>query len=80
MLDEINDLETTAAYLKITQAKLASLASGPTPRIASIKEGRVRTFPRAAIDAYVETNTTKVVAAPPFGLTERSAKRVRRSP
>jgi len=80
VLDEVNDLETTAAYLKMLPTKLASIASGPTPKIGSIKEGRTRTFPRAAIEAYVEANTIHPVTPPPFGLTERSARRVRRSP
>ncbi|UAJ78360.1 helix-turn-helix domain-containing protein [Leifsonia sp. ZF2019] len=76
-LEDINTIEQTAAYLKLTETKVAELAR--THRLAGIKEGRTWTFPRPAIEAYVEANTTTAVQGNPWGLTDASLRRVRRS-
>lgn len=45
-------------------------------KIGAIQTGRLLTFPVEALERYVTDNTTSVVAPNPFGLTDRSAKRL----
>ncbi|WP_374010053.1 helix-turn-helix domain-containing protein [Leifsonia sp. LS-T14] len=62
-LDDINSLEEAAAYLKLTERKVAELAR--LRRLGAIKEGRRWLFPRAAVLEYVERNTRAVVTPGP---------------
>jgi excisionase family DNA binding protein len=75
-LDDINTLEQTAEYLKLTEYQVKQLAY--KGKLGYIKAGNTRTFPREAIEAYVEANTTRALPPPPHGLTERSWQRVQR--
>lgn len=75
-LRDINTLEETAAYLRITERLLRSLAT--QHKIGYLKQGRAYSFPRSAVEAYVASNTAPVVQAHPFGLTNRSARRLSR--
>lgn len=77
-LPEVATLQETADYLRITTNKLRSLAL--KHKIGALKQGREYTFPKAAVEAYVERNTTPVVAPNPWGLTDRSLKRIREKP
>lgn len=45
-------------------------------KIGCVKFGRLLTFPLEALEKYRAENTTTVVAPNPFGLTDRSAKRL----
>lgn len=67
-------LEDAAEFLRITPARLAGHVRAR--RIGFVKEGRRYTFPPAALLTYRAANTTPVVAANPFGLSERSARRL----
>lgn len=78
-LEDVNTLEEAAAYLKIDPAALRRLATGPKPKIGSLKQGRALTFPREVIEAYIEEHTVKAAPGNPFGLTDASLRRVRRS-
>ncbi|MCU1440005.1 MAG: DNA-binding protein [Rhodoglobus sp.] len=75
-LEDINTLEQTAEYLKITPTVLIGLARAG--KIGALKQGRVWTFPRTAIAEYIEANTTPMRPANPFGLTDRSWQRLQR--
>jgi excisionase family DNA binding protein len=75
-LDDINTVEQTAEYLKLTEYQVKQLAY--KGKLGYIKAGNTRTFPREAIEAYVEANTTRALPLPPHGLTERSWQRVQR--
>ena len=79
VLEEVNTLDEAAAYLKITPAALRRLATGPSPKIGSLKQGRALTFPRAVIEAYIEAHTINAAPANPFGLTDAAMRRVRRT-
>lgn len=74
-LDDVSTLDETATYLRITPATLARLARAQ--KIGSIKQGRTRTFPRAAVEAYVVENTETVLPPNPHGLTDQALRRVR---
>jgi excisionase family DNA binding protein len=74
-LDDVNTLDETAAYLKLTPAKVLQLAR--SQKLAAIKEGRVWIFPRAAVVAYVESHTTAATPTNSWGLTDRSLRRIR---
>ena len=76
-LDDFNDLETTAKYLKLPETVLLSMARRQV--IGSLKQGRTRTFPREAIAAYAKAHTTEALPSNPFGLTNTSARRLRAS-
>lgn len=78
-LEDVNTLDEAAAYLKITPAALRRLTTGPTPKIGFLKSGRALTFPREAVEAYVEAHTVKATPGNPFGLTDASMRRVRRT-
>ena len=78
-LEEVNTLEEAAAFLKITPAALRRLTTGPSPKIGFLKSGRALTFPRAAVEAYVEAHTVNAAPPNPFGLTDASLRRVRRT-
>lgn len=78
-LTGILTLEETAAYLRITPDLLRRLASGPTPKIGSMRQGRRLTFPAEVIDAYVTANTTAAAPPNPHGLTDGAWRNVQRS-
>ncbi|TFD27999.1 helix-turn-helix domain-containing protein [Cryobacterium cryoconiti] len=75
-LEDINTLEQAAAYLKIEPTKLRRLVHQRT--IAFLKQGHTLTFPRAALQAYVQTNTTNLPTPPPnpWGLTPGALRTV----
>ena len=77
-LKDISTLEEAAAYLRIAPQALRRLTFGPTPKIGFLKQGRILTFPRAAIEAYVEANMTLAAPPNPHGLTDASLRRIRR--
>lgn len=76
-LEEVNSVAETAAYLKLTEQKVAELLRNR--KLAGIKEGRTWIVPRAAIEAYIERNVTQVATPEPnpWGLSERSLRRVK---
>lgn len=61
-LDDVNSVEQVAAYLKLSERKVAELAR--TRRLAAIREGRIWIFPRAAVLDYIEKHTR--AAVPPI--------------
>jgi excisionase family DNA binding protein len=73
-LDDVNSIEQAAAYLKIDEAQLRRLVAAQ--KIGSLKSGRTVTFPRAAIEAYVEKYQTAALPGNPNGLTDASWRRV----
>jgi excisionase family DNA binding protein len=79
MLNDVSTLEEAAAYLRIAPQTLRRMTLGPTPKIGFLKQGRTLTFPRAALEQYVEDNTRAATPPNPFGLTDASLRRVRRS-
>lgn len=76
-LEDINSAEQTADYLKISVDALKRLAY--QKKIGSLKQGRTLTFPRAVVEAYVEANVSPATPANPFGLTDASLRRVRKT-
>jgi hypothetical protein len=72
-------LEQTATILGIEPAAVTRLATGARPKIGSLKIGRVRVFPPAVVEAYIETNTTQAAPPNPWGLTDSAAKRLRKT-
>lgn len=74
-LDEVNTIDQAAAFLKIEPAQLRRLVG--SQKIGSLKSGRTLTFPREAIEAYVEKYQSKPLPANPHGLTNVSAARIR---
>jgi hypothetical protein len=72
-------LEQAAAILGITPLVLSKLANGARPKIGSLKIGRTRVFPPAVIRAFIEDNTIPAAPANPWGLTDASLRRIRRS-
>jgi excisionase family DNA binding protein len=75
VLDAINSIEETAAFLKLTEYQVKQLAYNG--KLGYIKSGRTRTFPREAIEAYVEANKVAPTPPNPHGLTDSSLRRVR---
>ena len=78
-LERVYTADEAADILRITTTKLIRLSTGNTPKIAFIKEGRDRTFPESAIEAYIETNTTRAAPPNPWGLTDAAARRLRKT-
>jgi excisionase family DNA binding protein len=74
-LPDVATLQETADYLRITTNKLRTLAL--SHKIGALKIGREYTFPKAAVEAFIESNTTPVVAPNPFGLSDASLRRIR---
>ncbi len=58
-LDDVNSIEQVAAYLKLSERKVAELAR--TRRLAAIREGRSWIFPRGAVLEYIEKHTRAAV-------------------
>lgn len=75
-LSDVNSLDETAAYLRLTPAKLRALAR--TKRIGSLKEGRTWLFTREVITKYLADNTREQAAPNPWGLTDAALRRNRR--
>lgn len=73
-LEDVNSLDQTAAYLKVTPKVLGNMARAR--KIGSLKQGMVRVFPRAVIEAYVEANTIPATPPNPHGLTDAALRRV----
>jgi len=74
-LDDVNSLEQTMAFLKIAEPQLRRLVAAH--KIGCLRSGRTVTFPREAIEAYVEKYQTAAIAPNLNGLTSASARRVR---
>ena len=70
----VNSLEETAAFLKITPAKLKRYAQAR--KIAHNKQGVTYTFTAEDVDAYVKANRTPATPANPWGFTDASARRL----
>jgi len=71
---EILNAEEAATYLRITPAALTRLSR--QGRIGYVKSGRARTYPLAALRAYIEAHTVQPVENP-YGLTDASLQRIR---
>lgn len=71
---EILSADEAAAYLRITPAALTRLSR--QGRIGYVKSGRTRTYPLAALRAYVTAHTVQPVENP-YGLTDASLQRLR---
>lgn len=78
-LEPVLSLSEAAAHLHITEAQLKRLSQGAAPKIGSLKQGRILVYPVSAVQAYIDTHTTQPAPPNPFGLTDASLKRVRRS-
>lgn len=76
-LQDVNSLEETAEYLRISPTVLKNLAR--SQKIGSLKQGRAITFPRKVIEAYIAGNTIEQAGPNPWGLTDASLRRSRRS-
>jgi excisionase family DNA binding protein len=76
-LDDISTAEQVADYLKLPVEKIKRLACNR--QLAHIRAGRSFLFTRDSIRSWVERNTVEVPPAPqiPYGLTERSYRRLR---
>ena len=72
-------LEEAAEYLRIDVPRLLRISTGPRPKVASIKEGNSRTYRLSALEAYLEAHETPAAPANPWGMTDATARRVRRS-
>lgn len=59
--------------------KLTRLATGPRPRIGSLVIGRTRVYPPQVIADFIESNTIPAAKPNPWGLTDSSARRVRKA-
>ena len=86
MTADILTLEEAAMWLRMLKedktpdtARLIRISTGPRPKVASIKEGNLRTYRLTSLEAYVEANETAAAPAHPWGLNDASAKRVRRA-
>ncbi|HEY8913325.1 hypothetical protein [Lacisediminihabitans sp.] len=78
-LTPVLSLAEAAAHLKLTETQLTALATGPRPKIGSLRLGRVRVFPLTVIEEFIEAATTHAAKPNPWGLTDSSARRVRKS-
>ena len=74
-LHDVNSLQETADYLRLSPAKLKDMAR--SKRIGSLREGRTWLFPREVIKTYLADNTTEQAGPNPWGLTDASLRRVR---
>ena len=86
MTADILTLEEAALWLRMLKedktpdtARLIRISTGPRPKVASIKEGNLRTYRLASLEAYVEANETAAAPANPWGMNDASARRVRRA-
>ena len=86
MTADILTLEEAAVWLRMLKedktpdtARLIRISTGPRPKVASIKEGNLRTYRLASLEAYAEANETQAAPANPWGMNDASAKRVRRA-
>ena len=86
MTADILSLEEAALWLRMLKedkspdtARLIRISTGPRPKVASIKEGNLRTYRLASLEAYVEANETAAAPANPWGMNDASARRVRRA-
>lgn len=86
MTADILTLEEAALWLRMLKedktpdtARLIRISTGPRPKVASIKEGNLRTYRLASLEAYVEANETAAAPANPWSMTDASARRVRRA-
>jgi len=72
-------LEEAAEYLRIDVPRLLRISTGPRPKVASIKEGNSRTYRLSALEAYLEAHETPAAPPNPWGMSDASARRVRRA-
>ena len=78
-LTPVLSLAEAAAHLRLTEKQLNTLATGPRPKIGSLVLGRVRVFPMTVIEEFIEAATVPAAKPNPWGMTDATAKRVRRS-
>ena len=72
-------LEEAAGYLRIDVPRLLRISTGPRPKVASIKEGNSRTYRLSALEAYLEAHETPAAPPNPWGMSDVTARRMRRS-
>jgi hypothetical protein len=73
-LDDVNDLETSAKYLRISPDALKALVR--KKRIAALTYSHHKLFTRETLIAFLKANETPAAAANEWGLTEASARTV----
>lgn len=76
-LEEVNSLEATAEYLKISPEVLRRMAR--SQKIGAMKIGAKWLFPRAVIETYVEQLTRPQIDRYRTGMTPQSRERLRRT-
>ena len=74
-LHDINSLEDAATYLKTKPSILSGMARRGD--IGALKVSRSWVFTREALQTFISENETKPREENPWGLTDRSAARVR---
>ena len=72
-------LEEAAEYLRIDVPRLLRISTGPRPKVASIKEGNSRTYRLSALEAYLEAHETPAAPPNPWGMSDATARRMRRA-
>lgn len=76
-LEEVNSLEATAEYLKISPEVLRRMAR--SQQIGAMKIGAKWLFPLAVIEAYVEQITRPQIDRSRTGMMPQSRERLRRT-
>ena len=79
MTADILTLEEAAQYLRIEVPRLVRISTGPRPKVASIKEGNSRTYRLSALEAYLEAHETPAAPPNPWGMSDATARRMRRA-
>ena len=72
-------LKEGAEYLRIDFARLRRISTGPRPKVASILEGNSRTYRLSALEAYLEAHESPAAPPNPWGMSDATARRVRRA-
>jgi hypothetical protein len=78
-LTPVLSLAEAAEHLRITEKQLTNLATGPRPKIGSLLLGRTRVFPVTVIEEFKDAMTIPAAKPNPWGMTDATAKSVRRS-
>lgn len=77
-LEDVNTIEATARYLKVSVPLLGEMAR--KKRIGAMKAGRQWVFPRQVIDDFVASQTVQAVPpANPWGLSGSNRRTTKRS-
>ena len=72
-------LKEAAEYFRIDVARLRRISTGPRPKIASINEGNSRTYRLSALEADLEAHESPAPPPNPWGMSDATARRVRRA-